>query len=80
MTEERKAEALSTEKQQDSLHEGREKYFIDVDRMVSEGLGGGYVTEDNGLIEETTTTTMDDVANNEIITSNQKGKAVRDDT
>jgi hypothetical protein len=46
--------------QNDSLYEGRDEQFNDIDRMVSEGLGGGYVTEDdNGLIEETTTDTMD---------------------
>ncbi|WP_166246333.1 hypothetical protein [Paenibacillus turpanensis] len=40
--------------------EGREENFMDIDRMVNEGLGGGYVSDQNGLIEETTTTTMDD--------------------
>lgn len=40
--------------------EGRNDYFMDIDRMVNEGLGGGRVTEDNGLIEETTVETMDD--------------------
>lgn len=34
--------------------EGKEQYELDIDRMVNEGLGGGYVTEHNGLIEETT--------------------------
>jgi hypothetical protein len=43
----------------DSLHEGRDKHFLDIDRMVNEGLGGGLVTDQNGLIEETTTDTMD---------------------
>lgn len=33
--------------------------FLDIDRMVNEGLGGGHVTCDNGLIEESTTDTMD---------------------
>ncbi|MEB3100899.1 hypothetical protein [Ferviditalea candida] len=42
----------------DSLHEGRDENFMDIDRMVNEGLGGGNVTMDNGLIEETTTDTM----------------------
>lgn len=41
-------------------NEGREEQFMDIDRMVNEGLGGGRVTEDNGLIEETTTDTTDD--------------------
>ncbi|WP_410771287.1 hypothetical protein [Fontibacillus sp. BL9] len=40
-------------------HEGREDRFLDIDRMVNEGLGGGNVTLDNGLIEETTTDTME---------------------
>lgn len=38
---------------------GREERFLDIDRMVNEGLGGGNVTRDNGLIEETTTDTME---------------------
>lgn len=44
---------------QDSLNEGRDEYFLDIDRMVNEGLGSGLVTDQNGLIEETTTETMD---------------------
>jgi hypothetical protein len=27
----------------DSLHEGRDEYFMDVDRMMNEGLAGGNV-------------------------------------
>lgn len=42
----------------DGVNESRSERFMDVDRMVNEGLGGGYVTEDNGLIEQTTTDTM----------------------
>lgn len=42
-----------------SLHEGRDSYFVDIDRMVNEGLGGGIVSDQNGLIEETTTDTLD---------------------
>ncbi|MFC3801763.1 hypothetical protein [Cohnella sp. GCM10012308] len=42
----------------DHIHEGRLNYDMDIDRMVNEGLGGGQVTFDNGLIEETTTDTM----------------------
>jgi hypothetical protein len=49
----------------DSLNEGREDNFLDVDRMVNEGLGGGNVTRENGLIEATTTDTMKNVATNE---------------
>jgi hypothetical protein len=41
-------------------HEGREDHFMDIDRMINEGLGGGNVTPHNGLIEESTTETMDD--------------------
>jgi hypothetical protein len=44
----------------ESYLEGRDDYFMDIDRMVNEGLGGGMVTIHNGLIEETTTDTMDD--------------------
>ncbi|EGL81673.1 hypothetical protein CathTA2_2859 [Caldalkalibacillus thermarum TA2.A1] len=36
----------------DPDHEGRDRYFVDIDRMINEGLGGGQVTLDNGLIEE----------------------------
>lgn len=43
----------------DKLHQGRDDYFMDIDRMVNEGLGGGYVGLNNGLIEESTTDTMD---------------------
>jgi hypothetical protein len=53
---------MMTEKnnqQADSQHESRDDAFMDIDRMISEGLGGGQVTMDNGLIEDTTTDTMD---------------------
>jgi hypothetical protein len=40
--------------EKDSIHEGRNRFFVDVDRMINEGLGGGQVTQDNGLINETT--------------------------
>lgn len=42
----------------DKDNEGRKEMFIDIDRFVNEGLGGGRVTDDNGLIEDTTTDTM----------------------
>lgn len=45
---------------QDQEQQGRDEFFIDIDRMVNEGLGGGNVTLHNGLIEETTTDTMDE--------------------
>ncbi|WP_182304226.1 hypothetical protein [Cohnella cholangitidis] len=44
----------------DSIHEGRDVYDMDVDRMINEGLGGGQVTLQNGLISETTTGTMEE--------------------
>ncbi|WP_167747062.1 hypothetical protein [Cohnella luojiensis] len=44
---------------QDSIHEGKEVYDMDIDRMINEGLGGGQVTIQNGLISETTTDTME---------------------
>lgn len=50
------AESTNTDK----LHQGRDDYFMDIDRMVNEGLGGGVVSLHNGLIEETTTDTMGD--------------------
>lgn len=46
----------------DSNYEGRDKLFMDIDRMVNEGLGGGQVSGQTGLIEPTTTHTMDDEA------------------
>lgn len=48
---------MTTRKQKDK--DSREEYFLDIDRMINEGLGGGNVTLDNGLIEETTTDTME---------------------
>lgn len=43
----------------DILNEGKNNNFLDIDRMVNEGLGGGIVTKDNGLIEDTTIDTID---------------------
>ncbi len=43
----------------DSTEEGRDDHFMDIDRMINEGLGGGQVTKQNGLIEESSTHTMD---------------------
>jgi hypothetical protein len=43
----------------DTVNQGRGDHFLDIDRMINEGLGGGRVTAQNGLIEETTTDTMD---------------------
>ncbi|NEW07044.1 hypothetical protein GK047_13615 [Paenibacillus sp. SYP-B3998] len=44
---------------EDANHQGQENYFMDIDRMINEGLGGGNVTLHNGLIESSTTDTMD---------------------
>ncbi|HZG80421.1 MAG TPA: hypothetical protein VEZ13_06560 [Brevibacillus sp.] len=44
--------------ERDSNYEGRDAYDMDIDRMVNEGLGGGQVTEQNGLIEETSVDTL----------------------
>jgi hypothetical protein len=41
--------------------EGRDEHEVDIDRMVNEGLGGGRVTSQNGLIDDTTTETLDAV-------------------
>jgi hypothetical protein len=43
----------------DSVYEGRDNYEMDIDRMVNEGLGGGTVSEQNGLIKESTADTID---------------------
>lgn len=43
---------------EDAQYEGRDEMFMDIDRMINEGLGGGQVTRDNGLIEDTATDTM----------------------
>jgi len=51
--------ATEAEETTDALHQGRQDYFMDIDRMVNEGLGGGTVSMHNGLIEESTTDTMD---------------------
>jgi len=43
----------------DTDHQGQKEHFMDIDRMINEGLGGGNVTMHNGLIEASTTDTMD---------------------
>lgn len=45
--------------QEDAIHEGKDEFDMDVDRMINEGLGGGQVTMQNGLISDTTTDTME---------------------
>lgn len=54
------AEDENMQAEPDSIHEGRDEYDMDVDRMINEGLGGGQVTMHNGLISETTTGTMEE--------------------
>ncbi|KRF39142.1 hypothetical protein [Paenibacillus sp. Soil787] len=44
---------------QDTVNQGQDDHFMDIDRMINEGLGGGNVTMHNGLIESSTTDTMD---------------------
>lgn len=44
----------------DNCDEGRKDRFMDIDRMVNEGLGGGTVSMHNGLIDDSTTDTMDE--------------------
>lgn len=44
----------------DCDHQGRSEYFMDIDRMINEGLGGGQVTVQNGLVGDSTTDTMDE--------------------
>lgn len=37
----------------DRTDEGREEYFMDIDRMINEGLGGGRVDiNETGIIEQ----------------------------
>jgi hypothetical protein len=54
------SDAAMTEEQGqlDAENEGREVYLMDVDRMVNEGLGGGIVSKNNGLIGDSTTDSM----------------------
>jgi hypothetical protein len=35
----------------DGSHNGRDQYFVDIDRMVSEGLAGGTVDMEDGQIQ-----------------------------
>ncbi|WP_010276966.1 hypothetical protein [Paenibacillus senegalensis] len=66
---ENREKGKETEYCPDCDHEGRSDYFMDIDRMVNEGLGGGQVTNHNGLIEETTTDTMN---NQETLAANER--------
>lgn len=49
---------LEKEIAEEVQHGGRDVYYMDIDRMVNEGLGGGQVTYQNGLIDNSTTDTM----------------------
>ncbi|WP_289142632.1 hypothetical protein [uncultured Brevibacillus sp.] len=49
----------------DARYEGRDAYDMDIDRMINEGLGGGIVSDQNGLIEETSVDTMTGATNAE---------------
>lgn len=40
--------------------EGRDDHFMDVDRMINEGLGGGNVTMHNGYIGASATDVMNE--------------------
>ncbi|GIQ67376.1 hypothetical protein DUZ99_02395 [Xylanibacillus composti] len=51
---------MAEQQKGDSLYESRDDALMDEDRMVNEGLGGGTVSAQNGLIGETTTDTMDE--------------------
>lgn len=43
----------------DSLYEGRDAGFMDIDRMVNEGLAGGQIiTNATGAIDDTSTDEM----------------------
>ena len=41
-------------KDKDLLNGGKDKYWLDEDRMVNEGMGGGQVTRDNAEIDAVT--------------------------
>ncbi|WP_185971055.1 hypothetical protein [Alkalicoccobacillus porphyridii] len=44
---------MKESKQKQESDQGREKYFMDVDRMINEGLGGGKIAGHHaGEIEE----------------------------
>lgn len=51
------------------IDKARKDQFMDIDRMVNEGLGGGRVTRENGLIQASTTDTME---HTEFVLSNRK--------
>ncbi|CAN7724827.1 hypothetical protein LJR153_006087 [Paenibacillus sp. LjRoot153] len=50
--------ASASDLSQDTNNEDRDDCYMDIDRMINEGLGGGNVTMQGGLIEHSTTDTM----------------------
>ncbi len=46
-----KNQTVPEAKEKDLLHEGKDEAWLDVDRMINEGLGGGQVGEGGGEIE-----------------------------
>lgn len=51
----RQLRSSSRKTRPDIWHEGRQDMELDIDRMVNEGLGGGYVEPGvNGTIDEST--------------------------
>jgi hypothetical protein len=51
---------MPQQREPDHTEEGRKEKFIDEDRMVSEGMGGGYIMDrDNAYIGDSTVETMD---------------------
>ncbi|WJH35184.1 hypothetical protein MJA45_22975 [Paenibacillus aurantius] len=50
--------AERTDEHGDTTLEGRDEHFMDIDRMINEGLGGGVVSYENGWINSSTTDTM----------------------
>lgn len=45
---------MDQEKNQDTLYEGKDKAYLDIDRMINEGLSGGsvHMRQDTANIEE----------------------------
>ncbi|WP_169306616.1 hypothetical protein [Cohnella pontilimi] len=50
---------MAEQPREDANVEGRDEFDMDVDRMVNEGLAGGQVKIQNGLVTESTTDTME---------------------
>ncbi|MFY4774211.1 hypothetical protein [Metabacillus sp. RGM 3146] len=45
---------MDKEKSQDTLYEGKDKAYLDIDRMINEGMSGGsvHMRQDTANIEE----------------------------